>query len=123
MKKQINDWRPVIASFLKYLTDQDPGVTISAVDDGGEEEEKIDQTLSIDAQIAAAAEIVNGVDHANIFVRIPGEKKRHMLMVVLGNGPEEIVADHSDHIYIDRAWDAHSQEWTDKPVPQRDSPY
>lgn len=115
--KPIRNWTPVIASFLEKLIAQ--GATLDAYCNGEDDEYKIDQTLNIDEQIDIIAVAINEVDVGEVFIRVPGEKRRHYILIVLGNEPEEIVADHSDHAIIDRAWELHAKEWITKKVPTR----
>ena len=119
--KQIKNWTPVIASFLEKLTNQ--GATLDAYCNGEDDEVKIDQSLNIDEQIDIIAVAINEVDVGEVFIRVPGERGRHYILIVLGNEPEEIVADHSDHAMIDRAWELHAKEWITKKVPTQESPY
>jgi len=57
-------------------------------------------------------------DECNVYVRLPGESKRHTLFIVLGNEPFETVADHSDHPVLEYILSAWSDELEGTPCPQ-----
>lgn len=114
MSRILYDWEPVVKDFLRTLTNK--GVTILAVNDGDE---------WVDTQsIQTATEAITSVDESWLKVSIPSSNpedvKRGTLYFVLGNGPQEIVADYSDNPLIDDAVDDHWGKWVNKEIPTKE---
>lgn len=108
MKMQYN-WKPVIESLFAAL--ESAGIIIDEVDNsGGDEDGEEDRSKMVDEATAC--------DECNVYVRIPGETRRHALLIVLGNEPFETVADYSVHPLLDSAIEAWSASWEGKPCPQ-----
>jgi len=102
-----NDWSVPIKSLLAKF--QEAGFNITAVNDG-EETIKIDQTLSITKIRHAAADVVNSVDAATVYINKDGMKAR--LWIVLGNEPDEILADYTYHPNLEKLLDGVSERYS-----------
>ena len=112
MKTQYRDWKPVVRSIAKCL--QEEGFALDHVDDG-EEVNAILGTSTKD-QRESTAELVCAVDESTLFITKDG--KRSWLFIVLGNQPEETIADYSaSGESIDRACDRFSEIWEDRRCP------
>ena len=103
-----NNWKPVLKSLFSAL--KKAGITIDEVDNGEEDEGEKDPAKFLEAADAC--------DECRVLVRIPGETRRHTLLVVLGNEPFETVADWSCHPLLDATLEAWSESWEGKPCPQ-----
>lgn len=108
-----NNWNPVIGSLLKVL--QDHHFVLDSVNDG-EEEFPLKGTQREQRQ--EAKKVIASVDVSDLYVRHPSHDKLMMLMVVLGNSPEETVADHSSWPILELAVDQFSKKWRGIPCPQ-----
>lgn len=107
------NWKPVIASLLSTL--QEDGFTLERVDNGvgrvalkGTPRERR-QKAKLD---------IAGVDEAHLFVGCPDGKLR-WLFVVLGNEPEELVADHTSNASLEKSVDRFSAKWEGKSCPTK----
>ena len=114
------NWTPVVMSLLSHL--QKAGVTITAVDNG-EELIEIDNSVSKLKQRKAACEEIVSVDESQVLLSY-GNGKMAELCVVLGNGPEEIVADYytakADTETVDNVIDNFIAAWEGKKCPMVD---
>ena len=115
-QKTHQDWSPVVRSLLHRL--QQENFAVVAVHDGGER-----HRYSPDAGLLAvrnqAAAAVCAVDEATVTVldlEAPAPRKL-ALYLVLGNEPEELVADCSCDARLDRVLEAFSASWLGKPCP------
>jgi hypothetical protein len=84
------DWSVPVKSLLAKF--QEAGFNISNVYDG-EDMIPIDQTLSKTKIRHSAADIVVSVDESFVYINKDGMRAR--LFIVLGNDPEELVADYN----------------------------
>lgn len=109
--KQLN-WKPVIGSLLRIL--QDHNFTLHSVHDGED-----DLTLEgTDRQRRQEAkDVICGVDVADLYVTHPSVDGIAMLIIILGNEPEETVADHSAVVPLNQAVDQFSKKWQGRPCP------
>jgi hypothetical protein len=105
MKTQ-NNWKPVIESLFSALANAE--ITVDEVDNGG------DETTTDPAEFLDEA---TACDECRVLVRIPGETRRHTLLIVLGNEPFETVSDYSQHPLLDATLEAWSESWEGKPCP------
>ena len=102
--KATNNWRPVVGSLLKKL--QAYGFTLVSVDDGGETHH-LTGTNREQRQQAKAA--VCAVDESHLYVDT-SEGVQKWLYIVLGNAPEELVADCSGS-GLDEVLEEFSKQW------------
>jgi len=105
-------------SLLSHL--QEDGLRLLAVNDGCEKWFHIDRSLSSLRQIQFAAEVITSVDYSHVVVS--DGNATATLFVVLGNEPEELVADiasKSDSLMdrIDDVVSLFSNFWEGKPCP------
>lgn len=109
------NWRPVVSSLLKTL--QDHNFTLVSVDNGEHRVNLLGMTSRQSRQLAKS-EIVS-VDESSILVSHPsiGEKLL-WLLIVLGNSPEETVADYSVNDILEIALEQFCKKWQNKPCPQ-----
>ena len=84
------DWSVPVKSLLGRF--QEAGFILSAVHDG-EEMIKIDQNLSKTKVRHSATETIVSVDESFVYINKDGMRAR--LFIVLGNEPEELVADYN----------------------------
>jgi hypothetical protein len=107
--KTINDWRPESKSLLKTL--QKHNVTILSVNNGDEDTNYADTTLGkfVDEMTAC--------DEAHLYVQTPDGKK-HVLYLVYGNSPGELVADYSIAPELDAATEEHYDKWEGRKQPK-----
>lgn len=114
------DWRPVVRSFL--FTFQKAGFKITGAYDG-EESVNIDGTLSDQAARNEATDIVTSVDDSHVVMHYNrgGESRTVEFYIVLGNEPEELVADYwvreDDMDYIKEVMDRFTKRWEYRPCP------
>ena len=112
------DWNPPVMSLLNHL--QKDGLRLLAVNDGCEGWFQIDTSLSSLGQRQFAAEVITSVDYSHVVV---GDgNATATLFVVLGNQPEELVADiasKSDWLMdkVDDVVSLFSSSWEGKPCP------
>jgi hypothetical protein len=99
------DWSAPVASLLNKL--QMNGYKIFSVDNV-----IIDQNLSVNtARKKAVKEIVSVDDSAVALIK---DKKTFAVYIVLGNEPNEIVADYTDDEDLERVIDEYIDQWEDK---------
>lgn len=110
---QTYNWKPVIGSLCRIL--QDHGFTLEYAHDG-EDCLKLQGTDRQRRQ--EAKDIICGVDAADLYVRHGSHDKRMMLMIVLGNEPEETVADYSDVAILNIAVEQFTKKWQGVPTPR-----
>ena len=103
--KQYN-WKPVISSLVRQLIKD--GFVPFKVDDGGDELESTPSAKS-------AVDAMNAVDESYLLVKKNG--KRFGLLIILGNSPEETVADHSCDPELEESVNTFSHRWAGKPCP------
>jgi hypothetical protein len=108
MTKIQNNWAPVIKSFIEIAISK--GLKLISVDNG---EERI-KTPTVNK----AVEEVDSVDESHIFFETP-EGKKVWAWIVLGNSPEETVADSIVNPLLDKACDEFSQKWEGVPTPKK----
>jgi len=111
------DWNPPVMSLLSHL--QKDGLRLHAVNDGCEWFH-VDNRLSILRQRLFVAEVITSVDESHVVVS--DGSVTATLFVVLGNEPEELVADigsESDSLMdrVDDVVSLFSDYWEGKPCP------
>jgi hypothetical protein len=112
------DWTKPVASLLHTL--QTSGFTIQAVNDG-QEICKFDHLNSVKAR-KEAVDAVTSVDES--YVRIhDANQYGATLFIVLGNEPDELVADWShqpkfEQVRLENAIDAYINRWQGKKCPK-----
>ena len=80
----MRDWKPCVRDLLERLVAA--GFVIDQVDDGGD----MIEVITIDA----AVDTITSVDESTLFIKDTQGPSDPALLIVLGNGPEEIVADY-----------------------------
>jgi hypothetical protein len=104
------DWSVPVKSLLGRF--QEAGFNISAVHDG-EKMIRIDQGLSTTAIRHSAADTVVSVDKSFVYINKDGMRAR--LFIVLGNEPEELVADYNYNPQLEELLeetiDKYSTQW------------
>lgn len=108
MTKIQNNWAPVIKSFIEIAISK--GLKLISVDNG---EERI-ETPTIDK----AVEEVDSVDESHIFFETP-DGKRIWAWIVLGNSPEETMADYIVNDLMEAACEEFSAKWEGVPTPKK----
>lgn len=108
-----NNWKPVIGSLVHKLVKA--GFTLTAVDDG---EERIKVRTAKEA-----VEAINAVDDSHLFLTkdFAGKPVKTWLFIVLGNEPEETVADYSItelEPELEAVLDAFAARWEGVRVPK-----
>jgi hypothetical protein len=111
------DWNPPVMSLLNHL--QKGGLCLLAVSDGCEWFH-VDNRLSILRQRLFVAEVITSVDESHVVVS--DGSATATLFIVLGNEPEELVADiasGSDSLMdkVDDVVSLFSNFWEGKPCP------
>ena len=110
------DWSVPVKSLLGSF--QEAGFIISAVHDG-EEMIKIDQNLSKTKVRHSAADTVVSVDESFVYINKDGMRAR--LFIVLGNEPEELVADYNYNPQLEELLeetiDKYVEKWEGKKCP------
>jgi hypothetical protein len=106
------NWSVPVSSLLSRL--QDNGYKIFSVNDGVVME-RIDQNLSNRTARKKATDIIDSVDESAIALCKDG--KTFGVYIVLGNNPDEIVADYTDNEDLERVIDEFSDNWCDKKCP------
>lgn len=115
-QRTVNNWLPVVASLLSLL--QKAGFQLDKVDDGGEPDEiHILEGTPRERRQQAKAAICAVVESHLYFTNPEGEKR--WILIVLGNGPEEIASDYSGFSEIDEVVEAHNAQWTGRTAPQK----
>lgn len=112
------DWSKPVTSLVHKL--QKAGLKIAAVNDGGETIK-----INVDKQLEArkkAVEAITSVDTSTLFLDIPGGGQARVF-VVLGNDPDEIVADWAYRgdtigVRLDSAIDEYISQWEGKKCPK-----
>lgn len=121
------DWTPVVRSLLCWLRRH--GIHPIAVDDGAARIrfDEANDERSIDDLDGAIADAICAVDQATLFCSaLAGcSEVRANFWIVLGNEPEEIVADYSHtrdvallEEAIENALEDFDGEWAGKPCPR-----
>lgn len=114
------DWSAPVKSLLARFQVAE-GFNITAVHDG-EEMIQIDQKLSKSAIRQTAADIIVSVDESFVYINKDGMRAR--LFIVLGNEPEEIVADYNYipqlEEVLDETIDKYVTQWAGKKCPMID---
>ena len=106
------DWSKPVSSLLYKL--QKAGYTLVYVHDG-EERVKMDHKKSNLINRKKATEVITSVDDSQLIVK-KGDIKAS-LYIVLGNDPEELVADYTDWDDLEMAITEHSIQWEGKKCP------
>jgi hypothetical protein len=109
MTKTINNWLPVVKSFLNICAAH--GLKIQKVDDGEED--------TLTDNVNEAAKAVCAVDEASVYLLTP-EGKRLWVFIVLGNSPEETICDHTCNPLLEKAAEEFSSKWEGKNVPTKE---
>jgi len=114
------NWKPVVGSFLTKLIKAK--FVLVAVDDGG-------SRIPVDKK-SEAVDAVDSVDDSHLYVTDPNGFDR-WIYIVLGNDPEELVADYScrreyddseDKVDpLDAVLDEFTDLWAGKKCPRSDS--
>ena len=104
------NWRPVVGSLLKKL--QTHGFTLVSVNDGDEDHTLVGTDRDKRQQAKAA---ICAVDEASLYVDT-SEGVRKWIYIVLGNAPEELVADCSGS-GLDEVLEEFSKQWEGKSCP------
>ena len=107
------DWSGPVNSLLNTL--QKDGYTIVEVFDGGEWT-KFNQTTYL-AVRKEATDIITSVDECHLRIKKGDEKLR--LFIVLGNEPEEIVADYISNDELEVTLDKYIAMWEGKKCPTK----
>jgi alpha-glucosidase (family GH31 glycosyl hydrolase) len=106
------NWTVPVSSLLSRL--QDNGYKIFSVNDGAEMQ-IIDQNLSNRTSRKEATDHICSVDESAVALCKDG--KTFAVYIVLGNDPDEIVADYTDNEDLERVIDEFSDNWCDKKCP------
>lgn len=109
MTKTINNWKPVVKSFIKIALSH--GLKLHSVDNG---EERIETT-----DIKTAVDEICSVDEGHVYF-LTEEGKKIWAWLVLGNEPFETVADSIVHPALDKACDEFSEKWENRKVPTKE---
>jgi hypothetical protein len=112
------DWKKPVMSLLNQI--QQDGLRLTRVNDGCDGWQPIDSSLSSLKQRQLAAEVITSVDEAHIVVS--DGNATATLFIVLGNEPEELVADiasASDSLMnrVDDIVSRFGSIWEGKPCP------
>jgi hypothetical protein len=105
------DWSKPVASLLSRL--QENGYKIFSVNDG--ELCRIDQNFSDRTARKMAVDIITGVDESA--VAVIKNNRIYAIYIVLGNDPDEIVADYTQDEELERIMEEYSDYWCDKKCP------
>lgn len=111
----MNNWKPVIGSLLKVL--QDHNFTLVSVDNGDGRVSLAGMTPRQARQLAKNE--INATDDSHLWVSHPSHERKLWLYVVLGNEPEETVADYTVNTVLELALEQFENKWKNKPVPTR----
>lgn len=103
----------MIGSLLKTI--QDHGFELSGVDDGDGNATQLKGTPREQRQ--RAKEIIDSVDESHLYVT--KDEKTFWIFIVLGNDPEETVADYTSNAGLDKAFDEFANKWAGKPCPTK----
>ena len=104
----INNWKPVVKSFLTIAAKH--GLVLQGVDNG-DGYEKI-------SDLSKGADEASATDEARVYFETP-EGKVIGAYLVLGNEPFETVCDYHCHPLMDKASDEFSEAWENKKVPKK----
>jgi len=80
----MRDWKPCVRDLLERLVSA--GFAIDQVDDGGDLIEVVSLNTAVDA--------ITSVDESTVYTKDTQSNSEPVLLIVLGNGPDEIVADY-----------------------------
>lgn len=101
------NWKPVIKSALKHLTDT--GMRLDSVDNGDGREKATDTKTAVD--------LIEATDESHVYLRHPENQQLYLVYLVLGNDPEELFADWAEDGRIDKAQEAFEKQWAGKSCP------
>jgi hypothetical protein len=108
------NWKPVIGSLLKVL--QDHNFVLYSTNNG-EARVFFNGLTPRQARQLAKAEIV-ATDESGLYVTHPSYPDKFLwIYIVLGNEPEETVADYTVNDLLELALDQFSKKWENKPCP------
>jgi hypothetical protein len=107
--RKCNNWKPVLRSLAKIL--KEDGYELDSVNDG-------EGDAKVDNDVEKAVAMMDGVDESYLYFRKPGMKLL-FIWVVLGNSPEETVADCSVNDALDATLDRFSKKWEGRDCPVR----
>ncbi|MGB7565954.1 MAG: hypothetical protein WBM08_14535 [Prochlorococcaceae cyanobacterium] len=113
------DWKPPVRSLIRHLNAHN--IEPISVDDG---EETVQLTkANFFPRREEATEIITSVDESRLNVMCAGQAG--WLLIILGNEPEELVADYSPGsrrndlgARLAQATTAYSKQWEGKPCPR-----
>jgi len=102
----MRDWKPCVRDLLERLVAA--GFAIGEIDDG-------DDTIEF-TTLDAAVDTITSVDESTVWLAAH-DKSDPVLFIVLGNGPNEIVADYcGGSPRLDMILEGHSNDWEGKDV-------
>jgi len=102
----MRDWKPCVRDLLERLVSA--GFAVSDIDDGGD--------LIAFTTLDAAVDTIASVDESTVYT-LAQDKSDPVLFIVLGNGPDEIVADYcGGSPRLDMILEGHSKDWEGKDV-------
>lgn len=102
-----NNWKKVVSSLFHNL--KQAGFTPFEVNNGDEDEST--------PTWKEALEEATACDEASVYLKHPDSQKLIWLYIVLGNSPEELVADYSVFEPIEAPLAKFSSVWEGKPCP------
>lgn len=107
----MRDWKPCVRDLLERLVSA--GFAIDKVDDGGD----LIEVVSLDTAVDA----ITSVDESSVFAKDTQGNSEPVLLIVLGNGPDEIVADYcgcdlAGGKRLGMILEGHSKDWEGKVV-------
>ena len=109
------NWKPVIGSLLKVLLDHN--FTLLAVNNGEEHTSLVGTPR--ERRQKAKTEIC-ATDESSLYVSHPSYPNKHQwIFIVLGNEPEETVADYTVNDLLELALEQFCKKWENKPTPTR----
>lgn len=118
----IRDYSPIVASFLHQVTKRE--WKIARVIDCCGQNILLKEKTAREAKEKAKEEIMAGEESSVVFLKPneKGENMRIVALIILGNEPDELVADWSytsekANEDFNIAWDAFQQLWEGKEVP------
>ena len=110
------DWTQPVMSVLLALQEQ--GLVIKGINDGEGFHSIVKPDLAVQASVAC--DLITAVDMA--WVDVESEAGKATVLLVLGNEPDELIADYSYSstavdIALTAASDTHCARWEGKPCP------
>jgi hypothetical protein len=107
----MRDWKPCVRDLLERLVSA--GFAISEIDDGGD----LIEFTTLDA----AVDTITSVDESTVVTKDTQSNSEPVLLIVLGNGPDEIVADYGGCDLacgkrLGMILEGHSKDWEGREV-------